>query len=139
VAVDASIAYFPPPGGAAGQPGAADLEDALFSAVREHAESMISWARSAEALALEHDRLEEKTMTDGLELMRLVVQAHLDLRAARERRREDVQDADGDLRAVTEDGQEHRRIMIFGPVTTSRTAYRRRGKENLYPQDAELN
>jgi len=139
VAVDASIAHFPRAGGAAGQPGAGDLEDALFSAVREHAESMISWAKSAEALALEHDRLEEKTMTGGLELMRLVAQAHLDLRAAREQRREDVRDADGDLHAVTEDGQEHARIMIFGPVTTSRTAYRRRGKENLYPQDAELN
>ena len=30
-------------------------------------------------------------------------------------------------------------MMIFGPVRTSRTAYRRRGEENLFPQDAELN
>jgi hypothetical protein len=29
--------------------------------------------------------------------------------------------------------------MIFGPVRTSRIAYRRRGEENLFPQDAELN
>jgi hypothetical protein len=29
--------------------------------------------------------------------------------------------------------------MIFGEVVTSRAAYRRRGKENLYPQDRELN
>ena len=29
--------------------------------------------------------------------------------------------------------------MIYGPVTTSRIAYRKKGKENLYPQDAELN
>jgi hypothetical protein len=29
--------------------------------------------------------------------------------------------------------------MIYGPVRTTRIAYRRRGKENLYPQDAELN
>ena len=28
---------------------------------------------------------------------------------------------------------------MYGPVRTSRIAYRRRGKENLYPQDAELN
>ena len=30
-------------------------------------------------------------------------------------------------------------MMIFGPVSTSRIAYRKRGKENLYLQDAELN
>jgi len=41
----------------------------LFGAVREHAESMTSWARSGEALALEHDHLEEKTLADGFELM----------------------------------------------------------------------
>ena len=29
--------------------------------------------------------------------------------------------------------------MIYGPVRTSRIAYRKQGKENLYPQDAELN
>jgi hypothetical protein len=78
-------------------------------------------------------------MADGLELMRLLTQAHLDLRALREQPRGDVRDADGALRRTAGDGQEHTRIMIFGPVVTSRTAYRGRGKENLYPQDAELN
>jgi hypothetical protein len=29
--------------------------------------------------------------------------------------------------------------MIYGPVRTSRIAYRKRGKENLYPQDRQLN
>ena len=29
--------------------------------------------------------------------------------------------------------------MIYGPVRTTRIAYRKKGKENLYPQDAELN
>jgi hypothetical protein len=47
-----------------GQPGAEDLEDTLFSAVRGHAESMIGWARSEEALALENDALGDRVMTD---------------------------------------------------------------------------
>ena len=46
---------------------------------------------------------------------------------------------DAALRATAEAGQEHTRVMVYGPVRTSRIAYRRRGKENLYPQDAELN
>lgn len=41
--------------------------------------------------------------------------------------------ADGGLRRTAEDGQRHARVMIFGPVRTSRTAYRKKGKENLYP------
>jgi hypothetical protein len=139
VAVDASIAHFSPAGAPGGQPGAGDLEEELFNRVRGHAESMISWARSDEALALEHDALEERAMTDGLELMRLLAEAHLGLRALREQRRDDVRDAEGDLRRITEAGQEHTRIMIFGPVRTSRIAYRKRGKGNLCPQDAELN
>ena len=137
--MDASIAHFPPAVAAGGQPGPGDPADGIFSGVRTQAESMIGWARSDEALALEHHELEERAMTDGLELMRLLAQAHLDLRALLEQRRGDVAGADGEVRRTAEDGQEHTRIMIFGQVTTSRAAYRRRGKENLYPQDAELN
>jgi hypothetical protein len=139
VAVGASIAYFPPVVPSGGQPQPGGLEDALFAPVRGQAEAMIGWARSPEALALEHDVLEERAMADGMELMRLLAQAHLDLRALREQRRDDVADAGGGLRRATEGGQEHARVMIFGPVRTSRTAYRKKGKENLYPQDAELN
>ena len=48
----------------AGPVPAADLEDALFAGVRQHLESMIGWARSGEALALEHDQFEGKTLTN---------------------------------------------------------------------------
>ena len=51
---------------------------------------MISWARSPEALALEHDRIEEGTLAGGYELMRVLAEAHMALRAAREQRRDDV-------------------------------------------------
>jgi hypothetical protein len=77
-------------------------------------------------------------MKAGFEFMRLLTQAHLDLRAAREQRRDDVTGADGDARTTCEDGHQRTRVMIYGPVTTSRIAYRKPGKENLYPQDAEL-
>jgi hypothetical protein len=131
VAVDASMAQFPA--------GAAELEDALFSRVREKAESMIAWARSGDALGSEHHVLEDRAVRDGMDLMRELVQAHMDLRALREQPRDDVTDADGDLHRTRETGQERTRVMIFGEVDTSRIAYRRRGKPNLYPQDAALN
>ena len=87
VAVDASMAQI--------TAGAAELEDGLFDAVREQAESMIAWARSGEALAAGHHVLEERGMTDAMEMARLLAQAHLDLRALREQPRDDVIDADG--------------------------------------------
>ncbi len=124
---------------AAGQVAAADLEDALFGGLRQQLESMISWAKSDEALALEHDQFESRTLTGGFEVMRVFTEAHLGLRAAREQRRTDVADAAGDLRVSTEDGQEHTRMMVYGPVRTSRIAYKRHRRPNLYPQDAELN
>lgn len=119
--------------------GAAELEDALFRRVREKTESMISWARSGEALGSDHYVLEERGMRDCMDLVRELVQAHMDLRELREQPRDDVTDADGDPRRVREEGQERTRVMIFGEVDTSRIAYRRKGKPNLYPQDADLN
>jgi hypothetical protein len=139
VAVDASIAHDHVAGRDDGDAGAADSDEALFAGVRGHAEAMIAWAGSAEALALDNGQLESRAMRDGLEFMRLLTQAHLDLRAAREQPRHDVTDAGGDARTSCEDGHERTRVMIYGPVRTTRIAYRRRGKENLYPQDAELN
>ena len=137
--MDASIAHDHVAGRDDGDAGAADSDEALFAGVRGHAEAMIAWAGSAEALALDNGQLESRAMRDGLEFMRLLTQAHLDLRAAREQPRHDVTDAGGDARTSCEDGHERTRVMIYGPVRTTRIAYRRRGKENLYPQDAELN
>jgi hypothetical protein len=114
-------------------------EDGLFGPVRERLESMIGWARSGEALALEHGELEERTLTEGFEVMRLFTEAHMAVRTLREERRADVADADGDARVSAEAGQEHTRIMVYGPVRTSRIAYKRHRKPNLYPQDADLN
>ncbi len=71
--------------------------------------------------------------------MRVLTEVHLALRPAREQRRDDVTDADRDARTTCEDGHKRTRIMIYRPVRTCRIAYRKRGKENLYPQDAELN
>ena len=137
--MDASIAQAGPGCGAAGEVPAADLEDALFDGLRRQVESMISWGKSDDALALEHDQLESRTLAGGFEAMRIFTEAHLGLRAARESRRADVTDADGDARTTAEDGQEHTRVMLYGPVRTSRIAYKRYRKPNLYPQDADLN
>ena len=101
------------------QPGrfrAADLEDALFGAAAPAAGIDDQLGKEREALALEHDQLESRALTEGFEVMRIFTEAHLGLRTAREQRRTDVADAGGDVRVSTEDGQEHTRMMVYGPV-----------------------
>src|SRR5215470_3102192 len=115
------------------------VEDALFDAFREHVESMIGWGRSQEALGLEHDKVEERALALGFEAMRLLTEGHMALRTAREPRRADVVDADGDARVTVEEDKSHTRTMLFGRVRTARMAYRRYHKPNLYPQDRLLN
>ncbi|HUZ54884.1 MAG TPA: hypothetical protein VMU94_20455, partial [Streptosporangiaceae bacterium] len=65
--MDASMAQAGTGCGAAGEVPAADLEDALFSGLREQVESMISWAKSEDALGLAHDQFESRTLTGGFE------------------------------------------------------------------------
>lgn len=118
---------------------ALEVEDRLFDGVRGHLEAMIAWGRGEEALGLEHAPLEERVLAEGYEVMRLFTEAHLAVRTAREARRGDVVDAGGDARVTVLAGQGRSRTMLYGDVATSRMAYRRNKKANLYPQDAELN
>jgi hypothetical protein len=72
-------------------------------------------------------------------LLRRLHQDHLDLRAARERRREEVTGADGITRTRVEIGHRRDLVTVFGEVTVTRMAYRAPGAANLHPADADLN
>ena len=110
--MNASMAQAQPGDGIAGQVPAEDLEDELFGGLRQQLESMIGWARSDEALALEHDQFESRTLTVGFEVMRIFPEAHMgaaDLartaaRRRRRRRREPARDRGGRPGAYADDG-----------------------------------
>src|SRR5438046_757742 len=86
-----------------------------------------------------HGELEERIHTEGLALLRQLLQDSLDLRAVREQRLVEVIDADWHRRGVAEVGHERGLATRFGPVTVTRIAYRARGQSNLHPADAALN
>src|SRR6266702_2138557 len=71
----------------------------LFARSRAFFEQMTQWLAGAEAAGLTHGELEERAGERGRELARLLYQDHLDLRAAREERREQVTGPDGIARA----------------------------------------
>ena len=113
--------------------------DTAFSASRDRFEQICSFLDEQEAGNLTHSELEQRLSVDVRELVRLLFQDHLDLRAVREQRRDDVVDANGVRRGSVEAGHARPLATIFGPVEVTRLAYRRRGEPNLCPADAGLN
>jgi hypothetical protein len=113
--------------------------EAAFARSRELFAQMEEWLADPQAAGLEHAALEEQLEARGREMLRRLFQDHLDLRAAREQRREQVTGPDGIARTRAEPGHSRSLSTVFGPVEVSRIAYRAPGAGNVHPADAELN
>ena len=118
----------------------ADASAALeaFSAARACFATIEGWLAGPASDGLEHGELEQQLDTRGRELLRLLFQDHVDLRALREGRLK-VADAGGSPRTRVETGHARGLATIFGEVTVTRLAYREPGQANLHPADAVLN
>lgn len=94
---------------------------------------------AVEADGLEHGELEYVLEREGRELLRCLLQDHLDLRAVREQRLDGVCGERGVERRAVERDHQRRLSSVFGEVTVGRLAYRERSEENLYVADGVLN
>lgn len=113
------------------------IPDTPFAAAREKMERLIDRLSAPEALGLTHSELEQLIRRDGLELLRQLLQDHLDLRGPGARVGE-VRDKEGHL--LTHQRMHTRRLMtLFGPVEVHRLGYGDRGTSSLHPLDADLN
>jgi hypothetical protein len=112
---------------------------AAFARSLEEFRQIAGWLGGPEAARLEHAALEEQLVARGREMVRLMLQEHLNLRAAAERRCVRVRGADGIDRCRAE--RDHSRTLstVTGPVLVSRIAYRAPGAPGLYVADAQLN
>lgn len=111
----------------------------VFSGSRDRFEAVLSWLEGEQAGALSHGELEQRLQVDGRDLFRLMLQDHLDLRAASEARIVEVTDAERVPRPAAECGHSRGLATVFGEVDVQRIAYRKRGQPNLHPADAVLN
>ena len=109
-----------------------------FTSSRLQFEALIGTISSPPALAMSHADLERTLWNDGMELIRNLLQDHLDLRCIQEPIQADVQGSDGITRTHRRDSSRSLET-IFGTVIVSRLAYGARGHESLHPMDAELN
>lgn len=121
--------------------GAYALESSapVFGGAREQFEGIVAWLDGDEAAELTHAELEARLQVDGRELLRRLLQDHVDLRAEREVRLEDVVGSDGVRRGNVESGHTRGLRTVFGEVRVTRKAYRKPEHSNLYPLDASLN
>jgi hypothetical protein len=110
-----------------------------FFAAREQFEAIVSQLHSAEAAILEHGDIEAIVHRDGTELLRRLVQAHLDWRANHEEKRPEIIGADDVERTHVRVDCQRKLTTLFGDVTVSRMGYGARGSTSLFPLDCELN
>jgi len=98
---------------------------------------MVGFLQARESWTMKHSELERWIEKEGREVMRQLLQAHLELRGPAEAV-EEVRDADGGERDI---GRLHQRSLatVFGAVTVERFGYRGEGQESLHPVDGELN
>jgi len=118
---------------------ASDTTDEAFTASHTRFTGMVDWLADDHTAGMTHAELETRLHTDGLALLRQLLQDSLDLRAGRERRLHEVADTDGVGRGTAESGRERVLTTVFGDVVVTRIAYRGRGQADLHPADAVLN
>jgi hypothetical protein len=109
----------------------------VFLRANEQMHEMEEHLRSNRAFADDHAKLETYVEEHGREFERRMLQAHLDLRAARERPVE-VHGADG-VRRFPRRQRPRRLRTVVGVVEVNRWAYEARGVDALHPADAALN
>lgn len=113
---------------------------ARFTASRKAFEELLAKLAGADAAKLEHGEVESLVSCEGTELMRLLVQDHLSLRALRSR--ESLCAMEGADREVRGQVRHSKRTLgtLFGDVEVLRPTLVQRGVPGgLCPLDAELN
>jgi hypothetical protein len=106
------------------QASATQPTDGAFGASRERFEAVVAWLDGAVSARLSHAELEERLQDDGRQLLRQLLQDHLDERAQREQRLVDVADAAGVEHPYAESGHTSSLATVFGQVSVARIAYR---------------
>ena len=102
-------------------------------------EHLLGRLQGEEAQRATHGELEAMVQAEGGELLRRLIQGHLDQRGHEEPVRERVVGADGVARTHRREGCTRCLETRFGEVIVTRRGYGGRGLDSVFPLDAELN
>jgi len=112
-------------------------QERFYERSRQEFEDIVRRLDCEEARLKTHSELERELEKMGRELMRKLLQEHLEARGAGECA-QPVEGSDGVERSVVR-LQERKLETIFGTVSVERAGYGRQGSRSLHPLDAELN
>lgn len=111
-----------------------------FGPAREKFDALAGRLGSSETMSMTHSEVESLVETEGRELLRQLVQDHLQLRAQADARARVPAVAGADTVIRTQLREQQRPLLtLFGEVTVTRTGYGARGTDSLHPLDAQLN
>jgi hypothetical protein len=113
--------------------------DGQFAASYALFGGLVGWLAGDQAAGLTHAEVEDRVHTEGMSVLRQLMQDHFDLQAGRERQLDEVVDADGQPRRWAQQGRTRQLATRFGEVTMTRIAYRSVGLADLHPADARAN
>ena len=108
-----------------------------YDQARENFEHIVGYLGSQEASAMSHSKLERELEKKGRELMRQLLQEHLNKRGPG-KCDQPVKGADGVERPRVR-LQKRNLETIFGTVSVERAGYGQEATDSLHPLDAELN
>lgn len=114
-----------------------DVFEVPFSRSRAHAAAVEGMLSATEMIRAPHTDVEALCDAQGREWSRRMLEEHLALRAAREKKVE-VTGFDGVRRRSSRDSERHLETVV-GTVVVPRAAYQAPGSEDLHPMDAALN
>ena len=104
---------------------------------RQYLENLVTYLDSSETCSMSHSELERELEKEGRELMRILLQEHLNNRGPG-KCEEPVCGSDGVKRPQIR-SHDRKLETTFGTVDLNRAGYGQKGVESLHPLDAELN
>ena len=109
----------------------------LYGQGHEYFERIVSILDSGEGNSMDMSKLEQELEKRGRELMRILLQEHLNNRSPGTSS-EPVKDADG-IERIETPTHDRKIETVFGRVELDRAGYGNQGCKSLHPLDAELN
>ncbi len=117
------------------------LETNCFNQAQEQFDHIVDILSSSESQDWEHGELERYLQVSGTELLRRLLQGHLDVRYSQESYETEVFGSDGEQRPHRRKQTQRKLETLFGEVVVTRVGYstQKSNVSALYPLDGKLN
>jgi hypothetical protein len=117
------------------------IEQSVFESAQQQYDNLLEQLRTLAEQRVEHGEVESLVQQEGTELLRRLLQGHLDLRAPHEVAQTDVVGAAGERRPHRRKHSQRQLETLFGEVVVTRFGYssKQAGISALYPADGQLN